>query len=395
MARGEGPPSLGTFSPPVRREQGSSSKRLRIIGALMFGVVCAALTFEGAKRGMAGRGEAFLLQQGDDKAMISQLAQEEVTRKVAQQAASGLPVAAVVLAQSLASNSSIVIDCSRKEAYILLQTNFASIAANTSKENATMHAKDALLAAAAAEAKENWLASEAKYRDAQAAYASATSAAEYARGKYSGFESAVTAGQEEWDKLKPKYDEEANQIAAEVPLIEELIAVLTKSSAEMAAPQQLAAVRAKVSQLSVPEHDKRMSAQMDVLRAVMLKTDSKGAMVAALKVVQGLLDTMKGRKTEIAETLKKMEEELSNNKMGLKTWEEKVVDLSDAADKSKNTMNEEGLVKATLSGKASVAKEEYEDFHATFLDDVARFERELAALSTIDGKLTDAVEACA
>jgi hypothetical protein len=53
-----------------------------------------------------------------------------------------------------------------------------------------------------------------------------------------------------------------------------------------------------------------------------------------------------------------------------KTWEEKVVDLSDAADKNKNTMDTE------------------------FLDDVARFERELAALGTIDGKLTDAVKAC-
>mmetsp|Transcript_42629 Transcript_42629/g.106654 ORF Transcript_42629/g.106654 Transcript_42629/m.106654 type:complete len:392 (-) Transcript_42629:66-1241(-) len=384
---------LGTFE-PVRTAQGSSSKRLRIIGALMFGVVCAALTFEGAKRGM-GRGSAFVLEQGDNEAIISQLAQQEVVRRVAQQAASGLPAAAGLIAQSLSSNSSIVIDCSRKEAYVLLQTSFASIAVNTSKENATMYAKDALLEAAASDAKEEWLTAEAKYRDAQAAYASAKSAAEYARGKYSDYESAVATGQKEWDELKPKYDEEANQIGAEVPVIEELIAELTKSTAEKAEPQQLAAVRTKVSQLAVPEHDKRMAAQMDILRAVMLKADSKGAMVAALKVVQGLLDTMKGRKTEIADALAKLTTELSDNKIGLKTWEEKVVDLSDAADENKNTMNTQGLVKATLSGKASVAKEEYEDYHATFLDDVARFERELAALSTIDGKLTDAVEACA
>uniref|UniRef100_A0A7S0YP72 Uncharacterized protein n=1 Tax=Hemiselmis tepida TaxID=464990 RepID=A0A7S0YP72_9CRYP len=386
---------LGTFQ-AVRREPGGSSKRLRLIGAVMFLGACVALVFQGARRGMAGRSEAILLQQGDTQAMISQLAQEEVTRRVAQQAAAGLPVAAVEMAQSLASNSSsIEFDCSRKAAYVLLQTSFASIAANTSKENATLYAKEALLSAAAAEAKAKWLASAAKYSDAKAAYGSAKSAAEYARGKYSDFESAVTTGQKQWDALKPKYDEEADQISSVLPVIEELIAELTKGSAEKAEPQQLAAVRTKVSQLALPEHDKRMAAQMDVLRAVMLKADSKGAMKAALKVVQGLLDTMKGRKTEIADTLAKMEKGLSDSKIGLKTWEEKVVDLSDAEEKNKNTMDTEGLVKATLSGKASVAKEEYEDFHATFLDDIARFERELAALSTIDGKLSEAVVACA
>jgi hypothetical protein len=313
MARGL---DLGTFE-PVKRE-GSSPKRLRIIGALLFGAVCAALTYEGARRGMAGRGDTLVLEQGDTEAMISQLAQEEVTRKVAQQAASGLPVAAVEMAQSLASNSSIVIDCSRKAAYVLLQTSFSSIAANTSKENATMYEKDAKLATAATEAKAKWLASEARYRDAQAAYASAKEAAEYARGKYSDFQSSVTSGQKEWDKLKPKWDKESSQIASQVPVIEQLIAILEKGSAEKAEPQQLAAVLTKVSQLGVPEGNKRMAEHMNVLRGMMLKTDSKGAMKSALKILEGLLDTMKGRKIEIAKTLTKMEKELSDNKIALK-----------------------------------------------------------------------------
>jgi hypothetical protein len=111
-------------------------------------------------------------------------------------------------------------ECSNADSYQTIETSFAELAANISASNATLYAREATLKAAADEAHTAWLEAQAKYRTATAEKESAKQAATYAAGMYTKFETAVSAGQAQYDEEKPKLDEEMAQLNEELPVLQ-------------------------------------------------------------------------------------------------------------------------------------------------------------------------------
>ena len=77
-----------------------------------------------------------------------------------------------------------------------------------------------------------------------------------------------------------------------------------------------------------------------------------------------------------------------------KHWEEQLVDLSDKADKSKNVMDTSDLTRQHLNGIHIVKQEAYEDYHAGFVDQAAKYQKQAKAVATITKKVYDAIFAC-
>ena len=65
-----------------------------------------------------------------------------------------------------------------------------------------------------------------------------------------------------------------------------------------------------------------------------------------------------------------------------KHWEEQLVDLSDKADKSKNVMDTSDLTRQHLNGVHIVKQQAYEDFHAGFVDQAAKYQKQAKAVAT-------------
>ena len=166
------------------------------------------------------------LSQQALRQLESQLSTKEVNYEVARQAVEHLPVHQQVLAVKFAAEAlssaptTDLQECSNADSYQTIETSFAELAANISASNATLYAREATLRAAADEAHTAWLEAQAKYRTATAEKESAKQAATYAAGMYTKFETAVSAGQAQYDEEKPKLDEEMAQLNEELPVLQ-------------------------------------------------------------------------------------------------------------------------------------------------------------------------------
>ena len=122
----------------------------------------------------------------------------------------------------------------------------------------------ALGKAAADEAHSAWLDSQSQFRTATAEKESAKQAATYAAGMYTKFETAVSAGQAQYDTEKPKLDEEMAQLNEELPVLQEVLALVESLTGGAAAKGNAKAIlklaQSKVLALVPPAGDSKMDA---------------------------------------------------------------------------------------------------------------------------------------
>eukprot|EP00960_Hanusia_phi_P060128 764413-Hanusia_phi.AAC.6 len=341
-------------------------------------------------------------ERANIKKLEMQLAAKEVKKDMVNKASVHLGAEDKAIAFQLAAQpitSKLAVDCAKKDSYDILKNAFTSLASNISAENATLYAKDQELFAAAAEAKEKWLTAESKYRSAESDQKSAKEAASYARSQYDFYESAVTQGQSEYDSVKPQLDSEKSQLSGELPILQQIKTLISSMNGaeQKAAPASLMHVgklKTLVLSLAPPARNKMIAKQITHVRSVLAETNTVGTMASMLSVIDGIVTHIQTRITEINNDVSRMEGDLNSNKEKRESWQEKVVDLSDAADRAENKMNSAGLVRQQLGGDHLVKQQEYEDNHATFLDEAEKVKKQSNAISVILHKIEDALSQC-
>lgn len=112
-------------------------------------------------------------------------------------------------------------------------------------------------------------------------------------------------------------------------------------------------------------------------------------------ILDEIVSTMTSRIAEIATTITTMQTALDTNKASETQWETSLVTLSDDKDKAENAMNTADLQRQELNGEHIVKEEAYNDYHAGFVDEAAKFARQLKALKTIGAKIDEAIGTCA
>ncbi|EKX45517.1 hypothetical protein GUITHDRAFT_139066 [Guillardia theta CCMP2712] len=389
-----------------RRHFGENRMGKAVLGGLAL-VLCACLLVSSAMEERKYVPFSSVLavwkeQMANIKKLEMQLAAKEVKKDMVNKASMHLRAADKAIAFQLAAQpvtSKLAVDCAKKDSYDILKNAFTGLATNISAENATLFAKDQELYAAATEAKEKWLTAESKFRSAESDHKSAKEAAAYARSKYDFYESAVTQGQNEYDAVKPQLDSEKSQLSAELPILQQIKALISSmnGASTKAAPTSLMQVgnlKSLILSLSPPSRNKKIAKQITHVRTVLAETNTVGTMASMLSVIDGIVSHIETRVTEINNDVARMESDLNDNKGKRESWQEKVVDLSDAADKAENKMNSAGLVRQQLGGDHLVKQQDYEDNHATFLDEAEKLTRQSTAIAVILKKINDAISQC-
>ena len=253
------------------------------------------------------------------------------------------------------------------------------------------------------EAKDAWMSSESAFRSAESAHGSAASAATYAKGQYDLFSSAVEAGQSEWDTTVPGLNSESAELTAQLPILQqvkELVENMASSSAAKGKVQRLKQLPLlkKLANAVVPPRfskDKQMAKKVLALRTSLAETATGSTVSGMVTILDEIVSTMTSRIAEIATTITTMQTALDTNKASETQWETSLVTLSDDKDKAENAMNTADLQRQELNGEHIVKEEAYNDYHAGFVDEAAKFARQLKALKTIGAKIDDAIGTCA
>jgi hypothetical protein len=333
--------------------------------------------------------------------MEMQLAAKEVHHKVFEEATKNLPAGVKAVASKLVQNAPMtqLVDCTKKDAYKLLQDTFAGLAANITAQNASIHATDAKLEAADTHARTVWMAAESSFVTAKSAHASAASAATFAKGKFDEFSSAVNSGQAEYDEALPALTAEKTELVAQQPILQQVKTLVSNMAASAKGNsvqllKQLPELKKLANAVVPPHQDKAIAKKVFALRTSLAETGTKSTVTSMLVILDEIINSMAARITEIDTTLSKMSTDLTANKASLTKWETDLVELSDSADKAANTMNTADLHRQQLNGAHIVAEEAYNDFHAGFVDEAAKLAMQLKAIATIGAKIDDAVAEC-
>ena len=160
--------------------------------------------------------------------------------------------------------------------------------------------------------------------------------------------------------------------------------------------KQLPALK-KLANAVVPPRfskDKKMAKQVMALRTSLAETSTGETASGMLTILDSIVSTMTSRISEIGTTKDAMDQALKGNIALFKHWEEQLVDLSDKADKSKNVMDTSDLTRQHLNGIHIVKQQAYEDYHAGFVDQAAKYQKQAKAVATITKKVYDAIFAC-
>ena len=304
---------------------------------------------------LAQAGTTALSQQAL-RQLEGKLSSKEVNYEVARQAVQALPVHQQVLAVKFAAEAlsstpttTDLQECSNKESYEAIQESFTELAANISASNSSLYAREATLKAAADEAHSAWLDSQSQFRTATAEKESAKQAATYAAGMYTKFETAVSAGQAQYDTEKPKLDEEMAQLNEELPVLQEVLALVESLTGGAAAKGNAKAIlklaQSKVLALVPPAGDSKMDASIKQLKTSLQETATAGTAASMSQVIQNLQAEISARITEIQTQITAMETQLADDEASKADWEQKMVALSDEHDKAQNDEASADLVR--------------------------------------------------
>jgi chromosome segregation ATPase len=341
------------------------------------------------------------VMQGDVMKMEMQLAAKEVHHKVFEEATKNLPAGVKAVASKLTQNAPLtkLVDCTKKDAYKLLQDTFADLATNITAQNASIYATNAKLEAADTKARALYMAATASFRTAESAHTSAHSAAVYAKGKFDEFTSAVNSGQAEYDEALPALTAEKDELVDQQPILEQVKTLVSNMAASAKGNnvqllKQLPELKKLANAVVPPRKDKAIANKVLALRTSLAETGTASTVTSMLVILDEIITSMATRITEIDTTLGKMETDLDTNKASLNKWETDLVELSDEADKASNTKNTADLHRQQLNGEHIVASEAYQDFHAGFVDEAAKLAMQLKAIATIGAKIDSAVAEC-
>jgi hypothetical protein len=332
-------------------------------------------------------------------------AAKEVHHKIMVEATKGLPASVKAVASKLvqAAPTSKLVDCTKIEAYDVLKNAFSTLNANLTSANATIHAEDKKLETAFNTAYEAFLVSEAAYRSAASAHESAEKAEEYAKGQFDKFNSAVAAGQTEYDSTVPGLEIEKDDLITQQPILEQVKTLVANMATSVAAKgkvvslKQLPAIKKLAAAIYEPKRfkDKALKGKILALRTSLAETGTSSTMNGMVTILDEIISSMSARVTEIDATLAQMSTDLATNKASQGEWREKLVDLGDDKDKAENTKTTTDLERNVLSGKQQSASEAYQDYHAGFVDQAAELKSQLRAIATIGAKINEAIASCA
>jgi len=242
---------------------------------------------------------------------------------------------------------------------------------------------------------------------------SATAAAAYAKGMYDKYASAKEAGLAEHNEAIVPLNAEKEELTMAIPIIQmvqkmvdDIIAErLSQAAAAKGGVQQLhmasvsAEQREKLASLAdrivVPKKDTALRA-MAVSMKTMLDLPSGEHLDIHMmqKLPNKIIASMEARLEEIAETTKKMNADLAEDKALHDEWQTKLVDLSEEADKTSNTMNTADLQRQQLAGIHEVKEAAYLEYHVGFVEEAAELAQQSGAIKTIGAKIDAAVAQC-
>jgi len=212
----------------------------------------------------------------------------------------------------------------------------------------------------------------------------------------------VNAGQKQWDESVPPMQAEQAELTAQLPILQQvkdLVSNMASSAAKSKTQflKQLPELK-KLANAVVPPRfakDKAMAKKVFALRTSLAETGTGSTVSSMLVILDDIVKSMTSRISEIDKSIKEMDEDLTNNRAALTTWETKLVSLSDDADKAANAKNTADLQRQKLNGEHIVKEEAYNDFHAGFVDEAAKYAQQLQAIATIRAKINEAIASCA
>ena len=109
----------------------------------------------------------------------------------------------------------------------------------------------------------------------------------------------MSTGQAEYDAEKPKLDAEILQLNAELPVLQEVLGLVTSLSGAAAAKANHKAIlklaQEKVAGLVPPKADKRLDGTILKLKSILAEADTAGTAASMAAVIQGLQAQMTSR----------------------------------------------------------------------------------------------------
>jgi len=244
-----------------------------------------------------------------------------------------------------------------------------------------------------------WLEAQSAYRTAQATKISAKDAATYADGMYNKYATAVSEGQSQYDRDKPKLDEEMVQLQGELPILEEVLGLISSLTGGGAAAKGnekaiLALANTKILSLVPPRADTHLGQGIKELKTVLQAADASTTSAKMVAVIEGLQAQIQSRIAQLQTQMASMDRNLAADRASKTEWEIKMVDLNDEHDKAANDEATADLTRNSLGGQYMVKDEAYQNFHSTFGTETDELSRQQSVVQTVLDKISTFIASC-
>lgn len=261
------------------------------------------------------------------------------------------------------------------------------------------------------EALGQWLDAESKYRLEVEKMKEAKEGAKFARQEYEKLAEAVKTTQERVETMEKQYAKEAEDNAAEIALIKEIMRLLGILEDQPLDEKSKAAggymkdkegdskrgdkVVLKSVQQKISELRQRVAASGGGGKGKLTQLDQLSSKLASYaetdeikKILVNMLKELDTRNDVMEKALADAKNDLKKHKEQLVKYETRLVDLSNASDKSAQKAAVADLKRAKLDGKKKTVSEDYKDEHAAYLLVSPPTERELFIILVIKQKIT-------
>jgi len=281
--------------------------------------------------------------------------------------------------------------CAKKD---VILSKFDQLLKKLGGEELSMNITNGKVNAQFKEALSAWLDKESEYRLTLQKSKDADDAAKYAEAQYEKYNTANTDATQAYNSLKAVNLKELQDLADEKDLITQiqlLLGILVSSPSEAKA-KQTAVLQAKVDALrsmTLKAKQGKMAMMLKALKSKLIatsETDEVGAILTQmLQDIADRVDLLNKMLAKSAENKQTMEDKLVE-------WQLKLVDLSNAADKSKQASNAASLEREKLAGDKKAKEVEAKDENAEYKLLIVPYAKEIYIITVIKQKV---VEYCA
>ena len=271
------------------------------------------------------------------------------------------------------------------------------------------------------EAMTSWLDSESTYRLTVEKAKEATEGATFARNEYEKWHDANKTAKKDLEHTLARHEKDREGLADErklIRMIMRLIGVLhdVQATDKSVAAGGVDSVKDEngVSDPYATKMDKtrrELKANLQRLHALALKTNLPGATQKlalinqrlavysetseVAKILMEMLDDIEQR-LKIIDTVDEQAKKLvEDTEAKMVHWEQQLVALSNAADKSKEKQSEAQLQREKLNGNKKVANAEYDDEKAAYTLMIPPYEKEIYVITMIKIKINEHCEQAA